>query len=59
MCGIMCGILTFDRYIRAHKAAHPEKYPVVEAAIKMYPKLEGIEKRHKPTQVHLQVYDGT
>jgi hypothetical protein len=24
----------------------------------LYPKLVGIEKRHKPTQVHLQVYDG-
>lgn len=43
---------------RAHKAAHPEKYPVVESARKVYPKLVDIEQRHTPTQVHLQVYDG-
>ncbi|OBZ69937.1 AB hydrolase superfamily protein C4A8.06c [Grifola frondosa] len=43
----------------AHKAAHPDKYPVKEEARRLYPILEGIEKRHAPTNVHLQVYDDT
>ncbi|KAL5512614.1 hypothetical protein ACEPAG_3267 [Sanghuangporus baumii] len=41
----------------AHKAAHPERYPVKPEAKKLYPKLEGIENRYGPTKVHLQVYD--
>ncbi|KAH8115380.1 alpha/beta-hydrolase [Phellopilus nigrolimitatus] len=43
----------------AHKAAHPERYLVKPEARHLYPKLEGIEKRYGPTQVHLQVYDQT
>ena len=42
----------------AHKAAHPDKYPVKAEARQLYPTLEGIEQRYGPTKVHLQVYDG-
>lgn len=45
--------------ISAHKAAHPDRYEVKPEAREMYPPLQGIEARHKPTKVHLQVYDGT
>ncbi|KAF9560975.1 alpha/beta-hydrolase [Agrocybe pediades] len=41
----------------AHKAAYPEKYPVTDRARELYPSLNGIEERFKPTSVHLQVYD--
>ncbi|TBU41951.1 alpha/beta-hydrolase [Dichomitus squalens] len=41
----------------AHKAAHPEKYPVKPESKLLYPALEGIEQRYGPTKVHLQVYD--
>ncbi|KAG6813290.1 hypothetical protein H0H92_012445 [Tricholoma furcatifolium] len=41
----------------AHKAANPDKYPIKEDTRTFYPALNGIETRHKPTQVHLQVYD--
>ncbi|KAI0365597.1 alpha/beta-hydrolase [Pilatotrama ljubarskyi] len=42
----------------AHKAAHPDKYPVKPEAKRLYPVLNGIEERYGPTKVHLQVYDG-
>jgi len=45
-------------YLRAHKAAHPERFPVKEQSRALYPMLEGIESRYGPTAVHLQVYDG-
>ncbi|KAI0827909.1 alpha/beta-hydrolase [Trametes gibbosa] len=41
----------------AHKATHPEQYPVKPEARLLYPALEGIEERYGPTKVHLQVYD--
>ncbi|KAI5986945.1 Alpha/Beta hydrolase protein [Pisolithus albus] len=41
----------------AHKAAKPSQYPVHDAARDLYPPLVGIESRHRPTPVHLQVYD--
>lgn len=42
-------------------AANPGKYPIRDDKIReMYPPLRDIEsKAHKPTSVHLQVYDGT
>lgn len=43
----------------AHKAAHPEKYPLRDTVRQIYPPLKDIEDRCRPTQVHLQVYDGT
>lgn len=45
-------------YLRAHKAAYPERFPVKEQSRALYPMLEGIESRYGPTAVHLQVYDG-
>jgi hypothetical protein len=42
----------------AHKAAYPEKYPISDRVRGIYPVLNGIETRCKPTPVHLQVYDG-
>ncbi|KAL1941449.1 hypothetical protein VTO73DRAFT_7266 [Trametes versicolor] len=41
----------------AHKAAHPDKYPVKSAAKDIYPALKGIEERYGPTKIHLQNYD--
>ncbi|KAI0645263.1 alpha/beta-hydrolase [Trametes meyenii] len=41
----------------AHKAAHPDKYPVKPEARLLYPVLNGIEERYGPSKVHLQVYD--
>lgn len=41
----------------AHKAAEPSQFPVIDAARDLYPPLVGIESRHRPTPVHLQVYD--
>ncbi|KAI0776295.1 alpha/beta-hydrolase [Trametes elegans] len=43
----------------AHKAAHPDKYPVKPEAKLLYPVLNGIEERYGPSKVHLQVYDDT
>jgi hypothetical protein len=43
----------------AHRAANPEKYPVLEETKELYSALVGVEGRMKPTMVHLQVYDGT
>lgn len=43
----------------AHRAANPAKYPVSEEAKRLYPALAGVERRMKPTAVHLHVYDGT
>ncbi|KAJ3835656.1 hypothetical protein F5878DRAFT_542785 [Lentinula raphanica] len=45
----------------AHKAAHPEQFPIRDATRALYPALDGIEERFqgKPTPVHLQVYDDT
>jgi hypothetical protein len=44
---------------RAHKAAHPDQFPIGDATKELYPALSGIEERFKkPTPVHLQVYDG-
>ncbi|KAI0260170.1 hypothetical protein BC834DRAFT_561739 [Gloeopeniophorella convolvens] len=41
----------------AHRAAHPEQYPIMEDVKKLYPAFEGIETKMTPTTVHLQVYD--
>ena len=42
----------------AHKAAHPDQYPVNDEIRAMYPALIGIEAKYGPTPVHFQVYDG-
>ncbi|KAI0260171.1 hypothetical protein BC834DRAFT_973673 [Gloeopeniophorella convolvens] len=41
----------------AHRAAHPEQFPLDEDVKKLYPRFQGIESRMQPTAVHLQVYD--
>ncbi|KAF4563200.1 hypothetical protein EYR40_007091 [Pleurotus pulmonarius] len=41
----------------AHKAAYPSRFSVRPESRALYPPLNGIEARHPPTQVHLQVYD--
>ncbi|KAF9519527.1 hypothetical protein BS47DRAFT_1358130 [Hydnum rufescens UP504] len=58
---IMCGdteVLRDEIIYMAHKAAHPEHYPVKENTKSLYPALIGIEQRYGATDVHLQVYDG-
>ena len=42
--------------VRAHKAAHPDKYPIKEESQRLYPAIQEVHMR--PTFVHLQVYDG-
>ncbi|TFK74645.1 alpha/beta-hydrolase [Pluteus cervinus] len=41
----------------AHRAAYPQDFPVSPKTAQLYPVLNGIEERCKPTNVHLQVYD--
>ncbi|KAF8806587.1 alpha/beta-hydrolase [Phlegmacium glaucopus] len=41
----------------AHKAAHPDRFPITDSARALYPSLVSIEDRYKATSVHLQVYD--
>jgi acetyl esterase/lipase len=41
----------------AHRAAHPERFPVREEIKKMYPAFKLVETSVQPTSVHLQVYD--
>ncbi|KAJ1305863.1 hypothetical protein OPQ81_010586 [Rhizoctonia solani] len=44
----------------AHKAAHPDRYPVKPETKELMPSLKDIEsKGYEPTKVHLQVYDET
>ncbi|KAF5382996.1 hypothetical protein D9757_006344 [Collybiopsis confluens] len=52
-------VLRDEGIYTAHKAAHPEQFPVKDATRMLYPTLNGIEERHqgKLTPVHLQVYD--
>lgn len=47
-----------DTSHRAHRAAHPEKFPVSEDVKRFYPAFEGIEDRMRATPVHVQIYDG-
>lgn len=43
----------------AHKAAHPEEYPVREGVLRDSPRqVENAKKYTTPTKVHLQVFDG-
>ena len=42
----------------AHKAAHPDRFPITDSTRALYPSLISIEDRCKATSVHLQVYDG-
>ncbi len=42
----------------AHKVANPEAHRIREDVRELLPSLKGIEEKHGPTRVHLQVYDG-
>ena len=59
-CGF-CSLIILSIMYRAHKAAHPEQFPIRDTTRALYPALYGIEERFKgkPTPVHLQVYDDT
>ena len=46
------------RLHRAHRAAHPERFPLREEMKKVYPAFKLVETSMQPTPVHLQVYDG-
>ena len=43
---------------RAHRAAHPEQFPVGDETKGIYPAFKLGESYKQPTPVHLQVYDG-
>ncbi|KAF8514646.1 lipase/ esterase [Hysterangium stoloniferum] len=50
-------VLRDEMVYLAHKAAHPDRYPINEDAKKIYPPIRNPEMR--PTFVHLQIYDDT
>jgi hypothetical protein len=51
-------LVVTHRLHRAHRAAHPERFPLSEEMKKIYPALKLVETSMQPTPVHLQVYDG-
>jgi hypothetical protein len=51
-------LVVTHRLHRAHRAAHPERFPLREEMKKMYPAFKLVETSMQPTPVHLQVYDG-
>jgi hypothetical protein len=60
---IMAGdkeVLRDEILFLAHKAVHPDRYPLRPDLRAMNPLMDGIKERFpNPTQVHLQVYDET
>ncbi|GAA5871840.1 hypothetical protein JCM3774_000316 [Rhodotorula dairenensis] len=42
----------------AHRAAHPDRYPVRDGILQQNPKRTERAKQYPPTKVHLQIYDG-
>ena len=42
----------------AHKAAHPDQYPIHDDSRSLYPPIQHLPTPYRPTPVHLQVYDG-
>lgn len=41
----------------AHRAAHPDKFPLSEDVKRFYPAFEGMKDKMRATAVHLQIYD--
>ncbi|GJN91644.1 hypothetical protein Rhopal_004667-T1 [Rhodotorula paludigena] len=41
----------------AHRAAHPDRYPVREGILKQNPERTARSKEYPPTKVHFQIYD--
>ncbi|GAA5946989.1 hypothetical protein JCM3765_002103 [Sporobolomyces pararoseus] len=57
---IMCGdkeVLRDEAIFMAHRAAHPEKYPVRKGILEANPARTEKGKQYPPTKVHLQIYD--
>ncbi|GAA5980302.1 hypothetical protein JCM10908_001605 [Rhodotorula pacifica] len=42
----------------AHRAAHPDRYPVRDGILQQNPRRTEQSKHYPPTKVHLQIYDG-
>lgn len=42
----------------AHRAAHPDRYPVRDGILQQNPQRTERAKHYPPTKVHLQIYDG-
>ncbi|GAA6018146.1 hypothetical protein JCM11491_003334 [Sporobolomyces phaffii] len=57
---VMCGdkeVLRDEAIFMAHRAAHPEKYPVRKGILEANPARTAKGKDYPPTKVHLQIYD--
>ncbi|GAA5979277.1 hypothetical protein JCM5350_006951 [Sporobolomyces pararoseus] len=57
---VMCGdkeVLRDEAIFMAHRAAHPEKYPVRKGILEANPARTEKGKQYPPTKVHLQIYD--
>ena len=50
-------ILRDEQIYLAHKAANPSKYPLGDAYLNLYPHIQDIISKWKPTDVQLQVWD--
>lgn len=48
--------LHIRRYQVAHRAAHPERYPLREDLANAHPARQEQAKHYPPTKVHLQIY---
>ncbi|SCV68484.1 BQ2448_605 [Microbotryum intermedium] len=58
---IMCGdkeVLRDEIVYMAHRAAHPDRYPVRQALLDANPERTKRHSEYPPTKVHLQIYDG-
>ncbi|GAA5922423.1 uncharacterized protein JCM15063_003299 [Sporobolomyces koalae] len=57
---VMCGdkeVLRDEAIYMAHRAAHPDKYPVRKGILEANPTRTEKGKQFPPTKVHLQIYD--
>ncbi|GAA5875983.1 hypothetical protein JCM16303_006982 [Sporobolomyces ruberrimus] len=57
---VMCGdkeVLRDEAIFMAHRAAHPDKYPVRKGILEANPARTEKGKNYPPTKVHLQIYD--
>ncbi|SGY34354.1 BQ5605_C002g01619 [Microbotryum silenes-dioicae] len=58
---VMCGdreVLRDEIVYMAHRAAHPDRYPVRQALLDANPERTKRHAEYPPTKVHLQIYDG-
>lgn len=57
---VMCGekeVLRDEIVYMAHRAAHPDRFPIRQAMLDFNPERTARTKDLPPTQVHLQIYD--